>query len=144
MPDASQPGNDPSIEDSEILYLRDLPSDVTSKDCPPGEYRPTSGAFRRDEALSVDLASKSTMELTCLRAGGAAFHVAVFTAAVARKQDCRVRRDPLLDNDAHAVVIGNHKYDTGAMSKSQMSQIAKQARIVCWDARFPRESYLGK
>ena len=141
MPDVSQPGNDSSIDDSEILYLRVLPSDVTSKDCPAGEYRPISGSFRRDEPLSVDLASKCTAEQTRLRAGGEAFHVAAITAGVARKQDCRVRRDPLPDNDAHAEVIGNHKYDTGAMSKSQMSQIAKQARIVCWDARFPRDSY---
>lgn len=141
MPDATQLSNDPSIEDSEILYLRVLPSEVTSEDCPAGEYRPISGSFRRDDPLSVDLSSMCTAEQTRMRAGGGAFHVAAFTAGVARKQDCRVRRDPLPDNSAHAEVIGDHKYGTGGMSKSQTKQIAKQARIICWDARFPKDRY---
>ena len=141
MPDASQPGDDPSIDDSEILYLRVHPRNVTSEDCPAGEYRPGSGSFRSNEPLSVDLASKCTAEQTRLRAGGEPFHVAAFTVAVVRKQGCGVRRDPLPDNDAHAEVMGNHKYETGGLSKSETSQIAKHSRIVSWDARFPRDSY---
>lgn len=141
MSDVSQPGNDSPIEDSEILYLRVFPNNVTSEDCPAGEYRPISGSFRREEPLSVDLSSKCTAEQTRLRAGGEAFHVAAFTVGIARKQGCQVRRDPLPDNDAHAEVIGNHQDGNGAMSKSQMRQIAKQARIICWDARFPKDSY---
>lgn len=138
MPEVSELEDDSSIDDSEILYLRVHPRNVVSDDCPAGEYRPASGSFRREEPLSVDLASKCTAEETQQRAGGEAFHVASFTAGIARKPPgCRVRRDPEPDNDAHAVVIGDHQDNNGAMSKSQMKQIAKQARIILWDPRFP-------
>ena len=142
MTDVSELGDDLSIEDTEILYLRVYPRDVVSDDCPAGEYRPSSGSFRRVEPLSVDLASKCTAEDTQRRAGGEAFHVASFTAGIARKQECRVRRDPDLDNDAHALVIGKHIENNGALSKSQMRQIALRARIILWDPRFPKESYV--
>lgn len=138
MPDASERENDPSIDDSAELYLRIRPEDVTSDDCDVGEYRPGSGTLRRDEPLSVDLASLSTPQQTQQRAGGDPFHVAKFTAGIARRHGCRVRRDPLPENDAHALVIGDHKYDTGSLSKSQMKQIARQARIIFWDNRIPR------
>lgn len=141
MPDVSELEDDSSIDDSEILYLRVYPRNVVLDDCPAGECRPNSGSFRREEPLSVDLASKCTAKETQQRAGGEAFHVASFTAGIARKQGCRVRRDPELDNDAHALVIGDHQDNNGAMSKSQMKQIAKQARIILWDPRFPKESY---
>ena len=142
MPDASELVDDPSIADSETLYVRIHPDNVTSDDCPGGEYRPASGSLRRAEPLSVDLASICTPQETQQRAGGDAFHVASFTAGIARKQGCRVVRDPQLDNHAHALVIGNHQDNNGAMSKSQMKQIAKQARIILWDSRYPKESYV--
>lgn len=143
MPDASVPEDDASIEDSEILYLRVYPSTslVVSNDCPAGEFRPGSGAFRREEPLSVDLGSKSSPEQTRQRGGGEAFHVAAFTAGMARKEGCRVRRDEQPDNDAHALVIGDHEEENGALNKSQMRKIAKQARIIHWDDRFPKEGY---
>jgi hypothetical protein len=141
MPDASVPENDPSIQDSEKLYLRIPPDRVVSDDCPAGEFRPGSGALRSEEALSVDLASMCTAEQTQQRGGGEAFHVAVFTAGMARKQGCRIMGDPQPGNDAHALIFGNHLDGKGALGKSQTKQIAKQARIICWDNRFPKEHY---
>ncbi len=142
MPDVIELGDDSTIPDSESLYLRVHPDTVTAEDCPPGEFRPASGSFRRAEPLSVDLGSKCTPEETQLRANGNPFHVACFIAGVAREQGCRVRRDPEPKNDAHALVVGDHQDDNGAMSKSQMRQIARQSRIILWDPRYPKEQYV--
>lgn len=141
MPDAFALDDDSSIADSEILYLRVHPDNVVSDDCPDGEFRPASGSLRREEPLSVDLGAECTAAETQERAGGEAFHVASFTVGIARKQGCRVLRDPEPDNGAHALVVGDHKDKNGALSKSQMKQIAKQARIILWDSRFPKEGY---
>ena len=132
--------DDPSIPDSEDLYIRIFPENVVTEDCPEGEFRPYSGALRREEPLSVDLSSKCTPQQTQQRAGGDPFHVASFTAGIARKQGCRVARDPEPDNDAHALVIGDHQDGNGALSKKQMKHIAKSARIILWDDRRPKES----
>jgi len=121
--------NDPTIAAEEPLYLRVFPrADLLVQD--HAGYRPASGCFRSQEALSVDLASLSTPEETRDRDKSHPYHIAAFTAGVARAEGCRVTRDPLPENPAHALVYGDHQKGAGALTKGQAKKIAQQARII--------------
>ncbi len=141
MTDVAELGDDSSIEPSEILYLRVHPDHVVPDHDSPGEYRPDSGSFRRDESLSVDLASMCTPEQTQDRAGGVPFHVASFSVRDARGEGCRVRREPLPENDAHALVIGDNANGKGSLKKIQAKNISKKTQIILWHPHFPKEVY---
>jgi hypothetical protein len=139
---ASQPlgVDDPSIPDDELLYIRIYPAPhLIQRASTANEYRPASGALKDEEGpLSVDLASKSTLEQTRDRDTSHPFHVAAFTAGTARKYGCRVVRDPTVENPAHAHVYGNHQRANGALIyKSQSRKIAHEARIVLLNPNAP-------
>jgi hypothetical protein len=129
MPDPFPP-DDPSIPDDELLYIRIFPRADNLQPIDGGGYRPASGTLRRDEPLSVDLSSLSTPQATRDRDINNAFHVAAFSAAVARANSCRVVRDPLPENPAHGLVIGDHESGNGSMTKGQTKKIARSAVIV--------------
>lgn len=124
--------DDQSISDDEILYRR-IPLHPTDMIQPAeivGEYRPSSGSFRSDGPLSVDLGSLTSPEETRDRARPKVFHVAQVQARVARECGCRLVKDPMQDNPAHALVFGNHDSGTGALNKKQTKSVARAAKLV--------------
>lgn len=138
--------NDDSIPDSELLYIRVFPDqDSLSFDPTIQDFRPTTSALKsRELPLSVDLGSLCTPEQTRDRDTSFPFHVAAFTAATARKYDCRVARDPIPrgqnepENKAHGLVYGNREDRSGGLiPKSQSRKIAQEARIVLLNKNAP-------
>lgn len=138
--------DDESIQDSELLYIRVFPDqDSLIFDPTIQGFRPTTGALkRREQPLSVDLGSLCTPEQTRDRDKSFPFHVAAFTAATARKYDCRVVRDPIPEgqnepeNLAHGLVYGNREDMSGGLiPKSQSRKIAQEARIVLLNDNAP-------
>ena len=124
--------DDQSISGDEILYRRIPlhPPDMIQSTDVLGEFRPSSGNFRSVGPLSVDRGSLSSPEQTRDRAKPAVFHVAGFHAKVARQCGCRVVKDPLPDNPAHALLYGDHESGTGALNGKQTKAIARAARLV--------------
>ena len=129
MPGAGPP-DDVTIGDEEPLYYRVYPDSKSLVRIPSGEYRPSSGSLRSDGPLSVNLGSLATPQETRDQERSSIFHVAAFSAGIARMVGCRIIREPLPGNHAHALVYGNHNRGNGALSKSQKKQIADRARIV--------------
>lgn len=130
MPGVDAP-DDATIGDEEPLYYRVFPdSNSIVRLSDSGEYRPASGSFPSDKPQSVNLGSLSTPEETRNQDTSGIFHVAAFSAGIARMFGCRIIREPLPENHAHALVCGNHTSGNGALTKSQRKQIADRARIV--------------
>jgi hypothetical protein len=129
-----RPADDLTISNDEQLYLRIFP-DQDALIPVDGGFRPNSGSLKRgDEPLSVDLGSLCNPENTRDRDTSSPFHVARFTAGMARSADCRVLRCPEEGNAAHALVCGNRqdksKSFTAGLTKGQSEKIARLARIV--------------
>ena len=123
--------DDTTIGDEEPLYYRVYPdSKSIVRISALAEYRPASGSLRSDGPLSVNLGSLTTPQETRDQDTSSIFHVAAFSAGIARRLHCRIIRDPLPPNHAHALVYGNHKSGSGALSKSQRKRIADRTRIV--------------
>jgi len=130
MPGADPP-DDATIGNEEPLYYRVYPDTRSLVRIPAsGEYRPSSGSFRSDGPQSVNLGSLATPQETRDQETSSIFHVAAFSAGIARMVGCRIIREPLPGNHAHALVYGNHKSSNGALTKSQKKRIADRARIV--------------
>lgn len=130
----NRPPDDLTIGDKEQLYLRIFPA-ADALILVEGGYRPNSGSLKRgDEPVSVDLGSLSTPENTRDKDTSSPFHVAQFTAGIARLAGCRIVRDPEPDNPAHALVYGNRqniaKSFTGGLTKGEGEKIARLARIA--------------
>lgn len=123
--------DDESITNDELLYLRIFPDSDSIQPRESGGYRPSSGSLKRNgQALSVDLGSLSTPEQTRDRDTKFPFHVAAFTAGIARVAGCKVVRAPEPDNLAHGLVIGSHERGDGSLSKGEIKKISRQATIV--------------
>ena len=130
MLEKDQP-DDESITNDELLYLRIFPDPDSIQPRELGGYRPSSGSLKRNgQALSVDLGSLSTPEQTRDRDTKFPFHVAAFTAGIARVAGCKVARAPEPGNSAHGLVIGNHERADGSLNKGQIRKISHQATIV--------------
>jgi hypothetical protein len=136
MPES--PPDDPTIPDDEFLYRRIFPDPQNLKRLPDGRsFRPTTGALRSQEALSVDLGSVSTPEETRDRDNSRPFHVAAISVLVARKEGCRIVRDPEERNPAHALLYGTHEDGSGSLSSGQAKRVARQSIIVLLNAAAP-------
>ena len=124
--------DDESIANDEFLYLRIFPDPASIQLNEVGSgYRPASGSLRRaGHALSVDLGSLATPEQTRDRDTSRPFHVAAFTAGVARHVGCKVSRAPEEGNPAHALVIGSSERADGSLSKGQIKKISKLATKI--------------
>lgn len=142
------PPDDLTIGDDELLYIRIFPDVDSIEPLPDGSgFRPNSGEFRSDGALSVDLQSLCTPEQTRDRAiPPRPFHVAAVPARLARSVGCRIVRDPQPDNSAHALIYGNRCRDDGSkdgvrdgsLTKSQAKKIANGgARIILLNPAAP-------
>jgi hypothetical protein len=139
-----RPADDALIPGDERLYVRFYASPDSVVPLPGGEARPMSGALRRgrkDEPMSVDLASLCTPEETRDRGGNAGpFHVAVVTVTATRALGLRVTRDPLMEgqeggpNPAHALVHGSRPNDdgdqTGGLTNGEAERLARTARLA--------------
>ena len=84
--------DDPSIPHGELLYLRVPPDPHAVKhDASTGKWRPSSVNFKSrgndTQPLSVDLSSIATPAQTRDRDQSRPFHVAAFTAGLARQFD---------------------------------------------------------
>lgn len=132
------PDDKDAIPDSELLYRRIYPDPAHLVPLEDGTgCRPRSGAFRSPEPLSVDRSSRSTPEQTRDRDTSSPFHVAAFSAGVARAAECRIVPDEREGNPAHALVYGRHADGKGGLSNGQAEKIARRAKIVLLNPDAP-------
>jgi hypothetical protein len=96
-----------AVEDEDYLYrhVAPKPSQITKDPARDSGWRLTSANFKSHE-LSVDIARLTTPDRSLH--GRPGHHLAQFLAGFARHAcDQEVVHDPLCDNDAHALVIGD-------------------------------------
>lgn len=124
---STEPSDDQSILDTELLWRRVLPNQV-HYDQKLERFRPESGAvFDADSKLSVDFKSRATKEY-CLAMAPSKMYLAEFSVGTVRNAGCGVIRDPLEGNPAHALVCGNHRH--GGPTNGQAKKISKNAIIL--------------
>lgn len=124
--------DDTTIANSEGLYRRIHPIQWKYvKEI--NDYRVTSAAFKDNRSqISVDLSSLTTPQEALARAArkDITYALASITADDARKQEQGVVRNPLEDNPAHALIIGQ-----------QPDRVCKAlARIARWVIPPPKET----
>src|SRR5258706_9300980 len=117
------PADDETIDDGDVRYLRVFPrADQIARAADGDGYRPSSGALKSEEPLSVDWGAMCTPQETRHRDLSGSFHVAEIPAGLARSFGCRVVREPVPGNEAHVQIYGLHKrFDgpyTGALTPS--------------------------
>lgn len=118
--------DDTTIPDNERLWRRVFPSAIHT-DEETNELRAQSGAFRDHRGpLSVDIASLTTLEASLIQGPG--MQMAEFSAKTARNAGCKIRRDPLPGDPAHALIYGTHR--NGGLSGREAQFIARQSRII--------------
>lgn len=118
--------DDVSIPPSAALWRRIFEEDIypDPKLC---RKRANSGSlFDGDAPMSVDLAMLTTLDEVNKRGEGMA--IAEFTVDAVRQADCKIVRDPLPENPAHALIYGNHA--NGGPTQGQAGKIAKQSKVV--------------
>ena len=121
-----EPIDDVSIGNDESLLHRIRPDDVVV-DPETGQRRPSSATFRsKSNIISVDLASLTTPERALENFPR---HVLVeIGVGTARSLGCKVVRDPLRENPAHALLYGSGP--EGRMTKSQAREIVSRCKWV--------------
>ena len=121
-----EPIDDVSIGDDERLLHRIRPDDVVV-DPATAQRRPSSATFRsKSNIISVDLASL-TDPYKALE--GYPHHTLVeIDVGTVRSLGCKVVRDPLPNNSAHALLYGSGP--EGRMTKSQAKEIVNRCRWV--------------
>jgi len=118
--------DDTTIPDNERLWRRVFPSAIHT-DEETNELRAQSGAFRDHRGpLSVDIASLTTQEASLAKRRDMC--LTEFSAKAARNAGCKIRRDPLPDGPAHALIYGTHR--NGGLSGREAQSIARQSRII--------------
>ncbi len=133
---STEPSDDQSISDTELLWRRVLPGQEYY-DEQLERFRPQSGAvFDAGSELSVDLASLTTKEI-CLANAPSKMYLAEFSVETVRRAGCRIIRDPLESNPAHALVCGDHR--NGGPTQGQARAIAKKAKFVVFE--IPEETF---
>ena len=116
--------DDPTIPDSEDLYRRVLAICIVTEQA-SGRKRLSSQTFADPfEEISVDLSSLIS-PVACL-ALGEARHVGVIavTAGEVRRLSQVVVRDPLPEDDAHALICGKQ-------NRALRKRLARMARWIC-------------
>ncbi|MCY3955042.1 MAG: hypothetical protein OXF47_03485 [Nitrospira sp.] len=118
--------DDTTIPDNERLWRRVFPSAIHT-DEETYERRAQSGAFRDYRGpLSVDIASLTTQEASLAKRRDMC--LAEFSAKAVRNAGCKIRRDPLPGDLAHALIYGTHR--NGGLSGREAQFIARQSRII--------------
>ncbi len=119
--------DDPTIPDDEQLWRRVFPGVVYENEQCGGGLRAQSGAFRDHRGpLSVDIGSLTTPDDVLGRGPG--MRLAEFEAKVAREAGCKIQRDPLPHNPAHALIYGDGA--KGSLTGRQAKAIAHRSRII--------------
>lgn len=121
-----EPVDDVSIGDDERLLHRLRPDDVVV-DPETGRRRPSSATFKsKSNIISVDLASLTTPEKALENYPR---HVLVeIDVETVRSLGCKIVRDPLPDNPAHALLYGSGP--DGRMTRSQAREIVSRCKWV--------------
>ncbi len=122
-----QQPDDPSIDDTERLWRRVHPTQIDI-DTETGNPEISSGVFSTGEEISVAIASATSIE--ALLSGYPEHSVVEFEVAAARSARCTVVRNPLPDDDAHALVCGPKSH--GRLTKTQQEALKRQSRLVCF------------
>lgn len=122
----ADPVDDVSIDNDERLLHRVRPDDIIVE-TQTGGRRPSSATFRsKSNIISVDLASLTTPERALESFPG---HVLVeIDVGTVRSLGCKVVRDPLPGNPAHALLYGSGP--DGRMTKSQAREIVSRCKWV--------------
>ena len=120
-----EPQDDRSIGDGEKLLRRIRPKDIHF-DPITNQYRPESGCFRSDDFISLHIASLTTTDKVL--SNYPEFSLVEFTAEELRSIGCKIVRDPLPEDPAHALMYGTAPGDY--VSKSQAKKLSKICRWV--------------
>lgn len=126
---------DTPIADATELFRRIHPDEVIWDD-DEGRYRPSSGAFRKKERVSVQIQdaladARVEPEATLALSGHTCHSLAALTAEVARKEQQLLERTPLPDDPAHGEVVG----------KKSTSCATRLARATRWQVL--QEEYIA-
>lgn len=127
---------DTPIADATELFRRIHPDEVIWDD-DEGRYRPSSGAFRKKERVSVQIQDALAdagvePEATLALSGNTRHSLAALTAEVARKEQQILERTPLPDDPAHGEVVG----------KKSTSCATRLARATRWQVL--QEEYIAE
>lgn len=118
--------DDSPVPSAALLWRRIFTKDIYL-DPGTNRRRPRSGSLLDTGGpLSVELAELTTLDETKTR--GPEMAIAEFTANVAREAGCRIVRDPLPDNPAHALIYGAHR--NGGPNQRQSKRIARESTLV--------------
>ena len=132
---------DTPIADATELFRRIHPDEVIWDD-DEGRYRPSSGAFRKKERVSVQIQdaladAEIEPEATLTLSGHTRHSLAALTAEVARKEQQILERTPLSDNPAHGEIVGKK-------SSSCATRLARAARWQVLQAEYIAETESAK
>jgi hypothetical protein len=117
--------DDPSISNDERLWRRVHPSQFKPySGTGPSEI--SSAVFSTREEVSVAIASETTLEVFV--ANHLEYSVVEFTAGAARRIGCTVVRDPLPNDQAHALVCGPRS--NGQLNKTQQELLKQASRLI--------------
>lgn len=119
------------IPDANRLLRRIHPNQLVANKRAPGRRRLSSVAFK-DRELSVDVEEmlNSAGRDWTFTLGDRPGHALVrFTAGFARQQQEIVQHDPIPDNDAHALVIGEKTGDIKDAFKENCEWVSKPADV---------------
>jgi hypothetical protein len=120
-----EPQDDISIGDDETLLRRIRPNHI-HLDPITNQYRPESGCFRSDDFISVHIASLTSHRQVL--SSYPDFSLVEITAQEIRSVGCKIVRNPLPEDSAHALIYGTAP--GGYVSKPQAKKLAKLCRWV--------------
>ncbi len=115
--------DDTSIGDDEILWRRFHPTQM-APDEPIEELTASSGVFR-DKEMSVHIASLTSLPI--VRAKYPEHGIVSFTAAAARAEGLVVVRDPIPEDESHALVC---RSDGTKITKTQAKALKLRSKPV--------------
>jgi hypothetical protein len=116
--------DDKTIPDHLIVW-RTLDPFEAPIDPTTGQREMMSSVFRSEE-VSVHLSDYISLADVVARSPGA--YVAEFTVGDARRENCRVRRDP--NDPAHGLIYDNQKPGERSLTRGQARRIRDRARLI--------------
>lgn len=116
--------DDKSIPDDLVVW-RTLDPLEAPIDATTGQREIMSSVFRSEE-VSVYLSD--CMSLADVLTGNPGAYIAEFTAGDARRENCRIRRDP--NDRAHGLIYDNQKPGERTLTRGQARRIRDSAKLI--------------
>lgn len=119
--------DDVTIDNEDCLWRRVHPTQIIN-DPNTGSLILSSAVFKTRE-MSVHIASLTTSEKAL--ENYPKHSLAEFKAGIARSVSCIIVRDPLPEDNSHALIL-NGKNPNGKLTDSQAKKIATQASLIVY------------